>query len=514
MTPNETNEENQALGQAKQSIPIQPDNDTHMGQPSPPRPSETSLAELNDPQPPPLHNLEETTENLFTLPPPNPMLADKIPPQKAKPKPGKNKNKPSIDRLPIGHPDRPPPTVPHQPFSFAPPPPPIHGGFPPQPAPITPAHIDNITRPTTTTTHPLMLQGHMSMPIMPRHPFPPSENGVVSRGTFKYTEYTHELPHLYPQLGCKNLLHHQPQQILHWESKKGNKVLVREFRAKYDTDVDARRSTRSKIEDTLINFLGDDATLVLSDPKVDSGPSRARIDPPWHTLVYDLSNENLEKLLAHPIIASPDCVIIITPFQQVIPTFVAGITNITCRGNSEESQRTVLEAVQRGLLSNTPLASDFDQIAGQGSYQKLIDGLTVYFMNTSDTRPNEGWWNVESTGMPRHITIDQYQTLTDRIKTLAFPTDDYGDGVAIKKTRECINCKCITHTVQRCPLYNMRGWLGPTKEVVEDKPRNVQDSYAPRGQSSRGGPQRGRGRGGHRSGNTDYRRPRGYSGRG
>lgn len=301
------------------------------------------------------------------------------------------------------------------------------------------------------------------MLIMPCHPFPPSENGIVSRGTFKYTEYTHDLPCLYLQLGCKNLLHHQPQQILHWESKKGNKVLLREFRAKYETDVDTRRSTRSKIEDTLINFLGDDPTLVLSDPKVDTGPSRARIDPPWHTLVYDLSNENLEKLLAHPVI---------------------------------------------------PLASDFDQIAGQGSYQKLIDGLTVDFMNTSNTHPNEGWWNVESPGMPRHITIDQYQTLTDHIKTLVFPTDDYGDGIAIKKTRECINCKYISHMVQCCPLYNMRGWLGPTKEVVEDKPRNTQDSYTPRGQSSRGGPQRGRGRGGHRSGNTDYHRPRGYSGRG
>lgn len=55
MMPNETNEENQALGQTEQVMPVQLDNNTHMEQPSPPRPSETGLAELNELEFPPLH---------------------------------------------------------------------------------------------------------------------------------------------------------------------------------------------------------------------------------------------------------------------------------------------------------------------------------------------------------------------------------------------------------------------------------------------------------------------------
>jgi hypothetical protein len=287
--------------------------------------------------------------------------------------------------------------------------------------------------------------------------------------------------------------------VLQWESKKGNKVLVREFRAKFETNVDIRRSTRTSIEETLSNFLDERTSFVLSDPKVSSLATRSRTDPPWNTLVYDLSDVQLEKLLAHPIIATPSCVIIISPLQQVIPTFISGITGITCRGNSEEGQKTVLEVVRKGLLSNSPLASDFDQIAGVGTYQKVIDGLNIYFVNTSDARPSEGWWNVESSGMPKHITIDQYRAITDRIKTLTFPTDDYGDGIALRKTRECINCKCITHTVQSCPLYRMQGWLGPPKEEAENETAG--------GRFIRG---RGfRGRGGRGGGNANPRGPRG-----
>ncbi|EKM74952.1 hypothetical protein AGABI1DRAFT_132724 [Agaricus bisporus var. burnettii JB137-S8] len=340
-------------------------------------------------------------------------------------------------------------------------------------------------------THPgLILQpGYMPNPTLLSHPLPTSEDGIITLGDFRYTEYPRESSRLYPQLGHNNLLHHQPQQILSWTSKRGNKVLVREFRARYEIDVEARRKCRDDIEETITNFLGQDASFELSDPKVNPLATRGRTDPPWHTLVYNLHDAHLVKLLAHPIIATPKCVLIISPFHQVIPTFITSITGLTCKSNTPSGQRIALEAVRRGLMSNTSLSNDFDQIAGAEAFQKLIDGLQVYFVNTSSTHPNEGWWNVESTGMPRSITIEQHQALMDRIKKLTFPTDDHGDGIALLRSRECINCKCISHTVSLCPLYDMKGWLGPSKTDLQSFTKNPSTTE----QSSRGRPSRGRG---------------------
>jgi hypothetical protein len=405
-------------------------------------------------------------EDPFATPPLNAQAEKRAHQQKTKTKQGKGKDNANQARLPIGH----------LPFTFIP------------LSSLRQGLVGNSNGtqplPNLTQNPPNMApKDYITMPIMPRHPFLPSDNGVVTKGDFKYTEYPQDIPHLYPQLGYNNLLHHQPEQTLQWESKKGNKVLIREFRAKFEANADIRRTTRDNIKETLTNFLNEKTNFVLSDPKINPLASRGRFDPPWHTLVYDLSDSQYEKLLAHPIIATPSCVIIISPLQQVIPTFLTGITGISCRGNSEEGRVIVTEAVRKGLLSNSPLANDLDQIVGTGTYQELVEGISVYFVNTSDACPSDGWWNVESSGMPRHITIDQYRAITDCIKTLTFPTDDNRDGIALKKTRECVNCKCITHSVQSCPLYHMPGWLGPLKEETSNE--------IPRGNHNRGRGPRG-----------------------
>ncbi|XP_006457292.1 hypothetical protein AGABI2DRAFT_123168 [Agaricus bisporus var. bisporus H97] len=350
-------------------------------------------------------------------------------------KPTSARNRITSARHPIGHPLHPDTQAPRAPNNA------------PKPTGRPTHTVNGIGISPAPTQSSLQLQpGYMPNPILLSQPLPTSEDGIIVIGDFKYTEYPSDSARLYPQLGCNNLLHHQPQQVLSWTSKKGNKVLVREFHAKYEIDVEARRKTRDNIEETITSFLGQGASFELSDPKVNPLATRSRIDPPWHTLVYDLPNNHFVKLLAHPIIATPKCVLIISPFHQVIPTFITSITGLTCKSNTSSGQRIATEAVRRGLISNTSLANDFDQIAGDGAFQKLIDEIQVYFVNTSDTHPNEGWWNVESTGMPRTITIEQYQALMDRIKKLTFPTDDHGDGIALSRSRECINCKCLSHT--------------------------------------------------------------------
>jgi hypothetical protein len=331
--------------------------------------------------------------------------------------------------------------------------------------------------------------GHTLSPALLNQLLPTSEDGVIVLKDFKYTEYPRNRPRLYPQLGYNNLHHHQPQQILAWNSKKGNKVLVCEFRAKYEVDVEARKMLRDNIEETLTGFLGQDTPFELSDPKVSPLAMRSKMDPPWHTLVYNLTDPHFIKLMAHPIIATPKCVLIISPFHQIIPSFIMSITGLTCKSSTAPGKKIAAEAVRQGLLSDTTLANDLDTIAGAGSFQKLIDKLHVFFVNTSPTHPNEGWWNVESLGMPSNISIEQYQAFTARAKKLTFPTEDHGDGSALPRSRECVNCKCISHSVNLCPLYDMKGWLGPPKPTTESR-ENTQTSS----QSARG---RGRGRGGN-----------------
>jgi hypothetical protein len=329
--------------------------------------------------------------------------------------------------------------------------------------------------------------GSMPSPALLNQLLPTSEDGIIAIGDFKYTEYPRNQPRLYPRLGHNNLFNHQPQQVLAWNSKKGNKALVREFHAKYEIEVEGKRRLRESIEETLMGFLGHDATFELSDPKVNPLAARNRIDPPWHTLIYNLPDPLFIKLMAHPIIATQKCVLIVSPFHQMIPSYITSITGLTCKSNLPSGRKIATEAARQGLTSDTALANDLDLIAGAGSFQKLVDRLLVYFVNSSETHPNEGWWNVESPGMPKNITIEQYQAFTNRIKKLTFPTEDHGDGSAISRTRECINCKCLSHTANLCPLYNMKGWLGPPKPNLT--PKN--DDSAP-SQSTRGTP-RGRG---------------------
>ncbi|EKM76690.1 hypothetical protein AGABI1DRAFT_130985 [Agaricus bisporus var. burnettii JB137-S8] len=381
-------------------------------------------------------------------------------------------NRNTSARHPIGHPYHPDTQAPRAPKN-APHPLGQHTHSAPR------AGLDILPTPTQTG---LQLQpGYMPNPTLLSQPLPTSEDGIIVIGDFKYTEYPRNTTRLYPQLGHNNLLHHQPQQILSWTSKKGNKILVREFRAKYEVDVEARRKTRDDVEETIASFLGQDASFELSDPKVNPLATRGRTEPPWHTLVYDLSDSHFVKLLAHPIIATPKCVLIISPFHQVIPTFITSITGLTCKSNTSSRQRIATEAVRRGLMSNTSLANDFDQIAGDGAYQKLIDEIQVYFVNTSDTHPNEGWWNVESSGMPRTITIEQHQALMVRIKKLTFPTDDHGDGIALSRSRECINCKCISHTrtdhETRPPQISTPEVVPPEAEALGREEESVTEAH-------------------------------------
>jgi hypothetical protein len=121
--------------------------------------------------------------------------------------------------------------------------------------------------------------GSMPSPALLSQLLPTSEDGIIIIRDFKYTEYPRNQPRLYPQLGHNNLLNHQPQQILAWNSKKGNKALVREFHAKYEIEVEGKRRLRENIEETLTGLLDHDATFELSDPKVNSLAARNRIDP-------------------------------------------------------------------------------------------------------------------------------------------------------------------------------------------------------------------------------------------
>jgi hypothetical protein len=190
--------------------------------------------------------------------------------------------------------------------------------------------------------------------------------------------------------------------------------------------------------------------------------------------------------MAHPIIATPKCILIISPFYQIIPSFIMSITGLTCKSNMTSGKKIAAKVVCQGLSSDTALANDLDTIAGTGSFQKLIDKLNVFFVNMSQTHPNEGWWNVELLGMPSNISIEQHQAFITRTKKLTFPTDDHGNGTAFPRSHKCVNCKCISHTVSLCPLYNMKGWLGPPKPTIESRENPQASSQLARGQP-RGG---------------------------
>jgi hypothetical protein len=163
------------------------------------------------------------------------------------------------------------------------------------------------------------------------------------------------------------------------------------------------------------------------------------------------------------------------------------ITGLTCKSNSPSSKKTATEAVCQGLMSDMTLANDLNLIAGQGSFQKIMNKLHVFFVNTSETLPNEGWWNVESVGMPKNISIEQYQAFMAHMKRLTFPTNDHGNGSTLPCSRKCINCKCISHTVNICPLYNMKGWLGPPKPNGENQNNNPASTHQARGCPHGGG---------------------------
>lgn len=297
-----------------------------------------------------------------------------------------------------------------------------------------------------------------------------------------------------------------------WTNYAQYKVWVRLWRARWIENKTIEH--RDTVLNVLGTFLGR-RNIKLSDPIPSNNTDRKRFDPPWNFLAYNLTQEEYNRVINTPIIASHPGTILIMPFHQPIPHFLTTISNTSCR-NDEEGLETMHNTVITTLRNSTEITNFITTKAGPGAYEEMIKGIEVKCLENPGTQGHQTrtWWNVYSASNPNFIDFADYTNLQNLLSQTPFRTDDNGVGHA-NILFECANCKSIDHPVSLCPYYNTPGWLGPTRE--EDLSRGRQQNGENHENNNDTQASRGNGNGynnGNRNGNNNGYNRRGRGGRG
>ncbi|KAJ3573177.1 hypothetical protein NP233_g2590 [Leucocoprinus birnbaumii] len=278
--------------------------------------------------------------------------------------------------------------------------------------------------------------------------------------------------------------------IIRWEEVDPPKVLVRPWKATFENE---RNGTKDAMEIVLKSYLESD-NFIISDYAAAEGLDTTKSTRPFQYLLCGISQADKDRLLECPVIASEQGTVVIAPFSQQMPPFLVSIEGTSCK-NNDTGKAAILSAATKTLRGAVSIASWFEDVAGQGAFGDITENLDAKWqMANPETRI--GVWNIYTNKMPQNILLADYLDLTAKLRTLTFRTTLNGNGKGAR-TFECKNCKSIDHPSSTCPFYDIRGWLGPTRDQPEQGNRSERPE---RSDERRGSWNRGRGRGGPRGG--------------
>ncbi|KAF7789440.1 hypothetical protein EIP86_000384 [Pleurotus ostreatoroseus] len=259
---------------------------------------------------------------------------------------------------------------------------------------------------------------------------------------------------------------HRPQ-TWDWDGHPGLKLGIQlADSGARDIPVSEFQSLPNLVLETIGVFLGHNGPrIAVPDP---AKPPRNLDEAPLTFLLWNLSQEDYDRLCDHPIIAAAHITILVHEFAMIAPYMIGFVRDFDTDNPREIHAivRTRLARVLPAIL--TIAAEDNDEIAAVPDRRVLekpiLDSLCVTLLPMKahgDT--DDPQFNVYA-----HLPIIRVENF-DRARQLLIDanwTDSFlGHGAfAAPKANWCLLCHAADHPRGLCPLPNIPGWLGPTHD--------------------------------------------------
>ncbi|KAG1839791.1 hypothetical protein F4604DRAFT_1691065 [Suillus subluteus] len=225
---------------------------------------------------------------------------------------------------------------------------------------------------------------------------------------------------------------------------------------------------------------------------------RARYEENAQVMVSKIRNM-ITQLISAP---RADNLLISPPTAKLLPSYICTIENLTFQ-DCDRSNLCITELVKMTLL-NSPAVSEFINkhiiTPDNSAVKRALDSIRVTSLNIATSKTSSFTvWNVYCDEPPR-FSLEDYFVWSSIIRSLCFPSDDYGTGVPRLQEKQfmCLRCKSLDHPTGLCPLPNTPGWLGPSNVAPkEDLSMTTLDTLSPgknnssKHPNSRGGNNRG-----------------------
>lgn len=273
-----------------------------------------------------------------------------------------------------------------------------------------------------------------------------------------------------PQLGDSVWRNIAPSLQAKWVQKPGAKAWVRLYRAKYEENA---QSTVAKLRNVITQLIGASrATDIIISPPTADEALYERFSQPWHLLVSGLPAEAIDLLTSLAVCATTDVTCFFVPFEQPLPTYICTIENMTFQ-DSTRSNLLIAELVRKVLRDNAEVSSFINShiIAPTATTaSRAIDSIRVSSLNIATSRSSMlTVWNIYCDAPPP-FSLEDYYLWSALIRSLRFPSDDYGTGVPRLQDKQftCAGCKSLDHPTGLCPLPATPGWLGPSNAAAKE----------------------------------------------
>ncbi|KAF5384367.1 hypothetical protein D9615_003480 [Tricholomella constricta] len=233
-----------------------------------------------------------------------------------------------------------------------------------------------------------------------------------------------------------------------WQNKPGPKVWFRT----YDGNYDPQASDTVALIRKLIGKVVDAEEAVIAPP-VRMNIINGRIQPPFHFLIWNISQYAADVLENRYVIATEDITVFVVPYDPPIPFFIMSLCDLTYP-LTPRSHEAAADFV-RSILSRNPEVAHFlhdnltapqDAGAVNEAFRSIFaKGFTVQRLSTPDgLRTKFGpqvVWNIYF-GKPLSLSLADYYSLINMIRNLSYISDDYGIGRPLKgdSAFQCAGC--------------------------------------------------------------------------
>ncbi|KAL0065489.1 hypothetical protein AAF712_007553 [Marasmius tenuissimus] len=243
-------------------------------------------------------------------------------------------------------------------------------------------------------------------------------------------------------------------------------------------------------------------TIRLRIPEVSNEDNQSPYSHPWFMLGQGLGQDTLKHAAHLGYITSPDDIILrIIHFED--PDNHEPWTYVNFKPNdiTREEAPKVLAAIKTTAITNRSFQNfairnypNYNPHASLAQRQRWILGaVSSWTLSVVETGNEKNDFYFQLMGHPLVQGRGRQKAMIDVLRKLKvvyefFPLEEYTGVLA------CVWCKATTHVSAKCPLPDYPGWVGPTREELEQMgaPKTKKGGPKPKGPASKEGPSKGK----------------------